>query len=225
MGLYIQYGCGTSCPNGWVNFDVSPTLRLQRLPLLGPLFRRGPVVFPAGVRYGDIVKGLPVADNSADGVYASHVLEHLALGDLRLALRNTVRMLKPGGTFRMVAPDLEARARKYLAMAGQGDVGASLWLMRSTCLGEEQRPRGLQGWARSLFGNSAHRWMWDAASLSEELRQAGFAAIRRCRFNDAGDPAFQSVEEPSRFHDRLVGADECALEARKPGPGENEPPA
>ena len=216
MGLYVQYGCGTSCPDGWVNFDASPNLRLQRLPVVGALFRRGDVVFPAGARYGDIVKGLPIADNSADAVYASHLLEHLALADFRLALRNTFRMLKPGGIFRLVVPDLAARARKYLAMAGAGDTGASAWLMRSTCLGEEQRSCGLPGLARSLLGNSAHRWMWDAASLSEELRQAGFVAIRPCRFNDAEDPAFRQVEEASRFYDGLVEADECALEARKP---------
>jgi SAM-dependent methyltransferase len=221
MGLYVQYGCGASCPDGWMNFDASPTLRLQRLPFLGSLFRRGDIVFPAGVRYGDIVEGLPLADNSVDAAYASHVLEHLALADFRLALRNTFRMLKPGGVFRLVVPDLAARARKYVAMADHGGTDASSWLMRTTYLGEEQRPRGLQARARSLLGNRAHRWMWDAGSLSEELRQAGFVAIRPCRFNDADDPAFRQVEEADRFHDGTIGVDECALEARKPGRARN----
>ena len=97
MGVYVQYGCGNSCPQDWVNFDASPTLRLQRLPLVGALFRRGSTVFPAGVRYGDIVKGLSLADDSVDGIYASHVLEHLSLADFARALRNTIRLLRPGG--------------------------------------------------------------------------------------------------------------------------------
>src|SRR6266568_3068610 len=111
MGVYVQYGCGLSCPEGWINFDASPRLRLQQLPLIGQFFRRGAIVFPARILYGDIVKGLPVADDTADGVYASHVLEHLSLNDFWLALRNTIRLLKAGGIFRLVVPDLEVRAR------------------------------------------------------------------------------------------------------------------
>jgi SAM-dependent methyltransferase len=184
MGIYVQYGCGLSCPDGWVNFDASPTLVLQRLPLVGALFRRGGVVFPAGVRYGDIVRGLPVADNTADGIYASHILEHLSRNDVERALANTIRMLKPGGVFRLVVPDLEARARRYLSLLEAGDAGGNDWLMRAGCLGAEQRPRGLAGFVRQFFGNSTHLWMWDESSMAAALRRAGFAAIRRCRFND-----------------------------------------
>ena len=40
-GTYIQYGAGpSSCPEGWLSFDASPTLRLQRLPLIGRLTSR-----------------------------------------------------------------------------------------------------------------------------------------------------------------------------------------
>ena len=59
--LYVQYGCGLSCPAGWLNFDASPTLRLQRLPAIGRLFVNS-VRFPDRVHYGDIRKGLPIAD-------------------------------------------------------------------------------------------------------------------------------------------------------------------
>ncbi|MCI5142460.1 MAG: methyltransferase type 11, partial [Candidatus Electrothrix sp. ATG1] len=30
---FIHYGCGLSAPESWLNFDASPTLRLQRIPL------------------------------------------------------------------------------------------------------------------------------------------------------------------------------------------------
>src|SRR5215467_954787 len=125
MGLYVQYGCGLSCPAGWVNFDASPTLRLQRLAVIGRLFGKAAPRFPEGIRYGDILNGLPVADGTADGVYASHVLEHLSLADCAAALRNTFRLLRPGGIFRLVIPDLEARARKYLERFEGGDPEAN----------------------------------------------------------------------------------------------------
>jgi SAM-dependent methyltransferase len=216
MGVYVQYGCGDSCPEGWINLDASPTLRLQRLPLVGALFRRGSPVFPPGVQYGDVVKGLPFADNSVDGIYASHVLEHLALTDFALALRHTFRVLKPGGIFRLIVPDLEAHARKYLAMVDRDEPEANSWLMRAAHLGVEQRPRGLQAFARTLFGHSAHLWMWDEGSMSEALRRTGFTAVRRCKFNDSSDVAFHAAENEERFYDMVIDVEECAMEARKP---------
>ena len=45
------------------------------------------------MRVGDVVRGLPVADQSCDGVYASHVLEHLSRTDFEAAMRETFRIL------------------------------------------------------------------------------------------------------------------------------------
>jgi Methyltransferase domain len=210
LGNYVQYGCGVSCPHLWVNFDASPRLWLQRLPIVGLAFQRGPVVFPKNVRYGNIVKGLPVSDGSADGVFASHILEHLSLEDCRIALRNTFRMLKSGGTFRLVVPDLASLVRFYLARVERGDPESCHWLMRVMDLGLERRQRGLKSLIIATFGNGKHCWMWDAQSLSTELERIGFVEIRRWEFGDSPDKLFNLVEEKHR----IVGA--CALEARKP---------
>lgn len=215
LGLYVQYGCGLSCPTGWLNFDASPSLRLQRLPVIGKLAGIGPR-FPDGVRHGDILRGLPVADGSAEGVYASHVLEHLSRADCLVALRNTLRMLKPGGLFRLVVPDLEGRARSYLDKVQARDAEASAWFMRHAGLGAEHRARGPAALARALFGNAAHLWMWDEPSIAAALREAGFVDVRRCRFNDCPDPAFRAVEDPARFTDPGIALEECAMEARRP---------
>jgi len=147
VALHVQYGCGLSCPAGWLNFDASPTLRLQRLPAIGRLFGDA-VRFPDGVRYGDIVKGLPLADGSVDGIYASHVLEHLALADCAIALRNTFRLLKPGGLFRLVVPDLECRARQYLSRLEDGKPQANSWFMRAAGLGAQEVANGCRQIAR-----------------------------------------------------------------------------
>lgn len=215
--VYVQYGCGQSCPDGWINFDASPTLRLQRLPVVGRIFQRDGVVFPTGVRFGDIVQGLPIADASVRGVYASHVLEHLSYADFWIALDRTFRMLRPGGIFRLVVPDLKARAEKYIELNRQGDAEANSWFMHNSHLGLENRPRGLGALARNIFGHSAHLWMWDEASLAAALRKVGFTAIRRCRFGDCADAAFRRVEEAGRFHDDHAGVEECGMEAVKPG--------
>ena len=40
MGCYVQYGAAYSAPEGWLNFDASPTLRLQKLPVAGKALAR-----------------------------------------------------------------------------------------------------------------------------------------------------------------------------------------
>ncbi len=70
--VYVQYGCGYSACEGWLNFDASPTLRIERIPLFGNIisaaFSGNRDRFPASVRYGDIRKGPLVPEGSADGV-------------------------------------------------------------------------------------------------------------------------------------------------------------
>lgn len=208
--MYVQYGCGLSAPKEWINFDVSPTLRIQKTPIIGGLLKSQlNTVFPDNVRYGDILKGLPIADNSCDGLYCSHTLEHLSLDDFRLALANSYRVLKPGGTFRCIVPDLEHAARAYISQLDKGQKNASIDFMHETLLGFAKRPRGFKGLVSSFFGNAHHLWMWDQQSLAEELKNAGFTSIRVCVYNDATDPMFKHVEDPSRFNNAV------ALECKK----------
>ena len=199
--VYVQYGCGLSAPPEWVNFDSSPTLKIQKTPLIGKLLAgRLNTKFPPNVKYGDIVKGLPVTRSSCDGIYCSHVLEHLSLHDFRLALLNTYKILKPGGIFRCVVPDLEYLANNYLAALKSDPEKASITFMgKDSLLGAETRARGIKGMMVTWLGNARHLWMWDKHSLAAELRKAGFTQIRRADFNDSEIEAFKLVEDRSRF--------------------------
>lgn len=198
---YVHFGCGLAAPSGWRNFDVSPTLRLQRIPLLGPVFRRPPLpAWPASVEYGDIVRGLPVAPGSARGVYCSHVLEHLSLNDLRTALVNVRRVLAAGGRFRLVLPDLAFLMREYFDRPGPD---AAPRFMRESILGVESRPRGVPAILQAWLGNSRHLWLWDEESLRHELERAGFHAVRRAELGDSDDPRFAEVEDPARWLNAL----------------------
>ena len=197
---YVQYGCGTSAPEGWINFDASPTLRFERLPVVGRLYTRNSVRFPKSVEYGDIVLGLPLKAASCRGVYCSHVLEHLSLESFRVALRNTYALLESNGTFRLVLPDLRLLAQRYLE---DSTSQAAITFMQASYLGIEKRPRGVKGVVVSLLGNSQHLWMWDYESIKEELGKAGFTQIRRAQFGDSADLFFQRVEDKIRWDDCL----------------------
>ncbi len=207
LKVYVQYGCGWSAPESWRNFDASPTLRFERLPILGKMYGKNERRFPENAEYGDIVKGLPVQEDSCDGVYCSHVLEHLALNDFRVALRNTHKILKPGGIFRLVVPDLHVCATKYVNSEAADAASAFL---RETCLGEERRPRSAKEMLISWLGNSRHLWMWDYKAMAPELERAGFAEVRRAAFGDSSDAMFRHVEDKGRWDDCL------GIECRKP---------
>lgn len=205
-GVYVQYGCGLDAPYGWLNFDASPRLRLEK-SLFGAVMRNK--LFPAGALVGNIISGLPVRDGSAAGVYASHVLEHMRRADCRVALRNTHRMLAPGGIFRLIVPDLRVRAERYLATNGEDRDAAHAFMASLHVTTEDGRWPAL----RELIGNSRHLWMWDERTMTRALIDAGFSRIRRCQFGDCEDAMFRLVEDEGRFVDGdLI---ECALEARK----------
>lgn len=204
---YVQYGCGLSAPSKWKNFDSSPTLYAEKLPLIGHFLSKGKPLFPQNVEYGDIVKGLPVPLISCSAIYCSHVLEHLSLDGCRTALKNTHKILKPGGTFRFVLPDLEHYARQYI---NDSSSEAALTFMKSTYLGKEFRNRNIKDFIYSLFSNSSHLWMWDYKSLYPEIKRAGFTEIRKAYFGDSSDIMFRDVENKERWVDCL------GVECKKP---------
>jgi len=199
--MWIHFGCGLCAPRQWRNFDCSPTLWLQKLPLAGRLIPSGPHGrFPTNVQYGDIVRGLPVPNEAADLLYCSHVLEHLAHSDLRDALRECRRVLRPSGTFRLVLPDLRLSVSRYLAAPAEA---ASTQFMQETLLGKSHRARGLGSFLMDWLGNSRHLWMWDFDGLANELRTVGFANLRRATYNDSDIDAFAMVEDPDRWANAL----------------------
>lgn len=206
--LYVQYGGMFTAPIEWMNFDAAWALKWEKIPLLGRTFTWNKSRFPLNVKVGDIVAGLPVPDRSCRGVYASHVLEHLALDEFNKALDNTRRMLADGGIFRLVVPDLEWSAREYIERIEAQDPAANAFFLDETYLGTRSRNRSLFNFIHTYLKSSAHLWMWDTISLSHSLREHGFTRVRKCAYGDCEDPMFALVEDKGRFEHAV------ALEAR-----------
>lgn len=201
----VQYGCGLSAPENWINFDASPTLRIQRIPILGKVLKNKlNTIFPSNVIYGDIVKGLPLKENSCDNIYCSHTLEHLSFSDCLQALKNTILVLKKTGIFRCIVPDLEMYARDYVSKVENKDSDAGNNFVKKLLMGKENRKRGFKNLMESQFGNSHHLWMWDKYSLKTQLEKVGFTEVRLCVFNDSKEPAFKDVEHPGRFIESIA---------------------
>ena len=199
--MCVNYGCGPTAMPGWLNYDASPTLRFQRIPVLGSFLRRlTKPQFDNEVFFGDVTKFLPIAEGSVQFVYCSHIIEHLALKDCRSALTETYRMLAPGGIFRGVLPDLEREIKRYLENPTSN---ACNLFMESTLLGLKSRPKGIGSRIWFLLGNAQHLWMWDYKGLAQELAAVGFVNIRRALRGDSAFRVFDSIEIPVRWDEAL----------------------
>lgn len=211
----MQYGAGDKFISGWESYDASPTLRIQNIPVVGRILRsRLNCVFDDGIKYGDIVKGLPIPEGSVDVVFCSHVLEHLALSDFYLALENTYKIIRRGGLFRVVVPDLQLDIIDYMAAinseAPKAQAEASINFCKNTVLGRTHRNRSVAGVVSALYGNSQHRWMWDAKSLPAALAEKGFVDIRSFQKGESDDPVVLLPEQDHQF-ERGIG-----FECKKP---------
>jgi predicted SAM-dependent methyltransferase len=91
----LNLGCGGRRHHGFTNADLRP---------------ESPEVLEIDLR-----QPLPFLDGEFDGVYCSHVLEHLSPGAGRRLMAEVARVLRPGGIVRVVVPDLEGICRAYLA--------------------------------------------------------------------------------------------------------------
>lgn len=92
--MKVNIACGDAYVDGWLNYDYAPhSDKVQKANLLGRL---------------------PLDSGVADVVYSSHFLEHIPLPSVEAFMAECFRILKPGGVFRLVLPDLEEICRSYL---------------------------------------------------------------------------------------------------------------
>jgi len=204
--LKVQYGCGLSNPDGWRNYDSTPSLLVQKIPLVKLAARTAETLVGnknhrlrlilhnignSRASYSNVVKGLPLKNGSVDLLYASHVLEHLPLHEFRAALAESLRVLKVGGVFRLVVPNLETMVSRYI---DSNSPTKSIEFCLESGLGSESFPNPL-----SRLRGDSHWMMYDKTTLQNELRSAGFTLIEQAYLGSSRYSEFSEVEDPSRW--------------------------
>ena len=193
--MNIHIGCEFKIGRSWKNYDISITAQIEKIPLLRKFIKINALPYPKEVIYGDTSKRPLCKNNEADNIYCSHALEHMTKEDMQKALKNIYFMLKSGGCFRLIVPDLETRAQKYLK---NQDSDA---FIESIGFGRKKNDRSFKDFLRKLSGNSGHLWMYDNKSMQKYLDEAGFKNIRKSKIGDSGIQVFSEVEEVHRFID------------------------
>jgi SAM-dependent methyltransferase len=215
--IILNLGCGTKTSSACVNIDWSLTVRLVSNPILRACasrllnadqmkkVRRLDKVLAYNLR-----KGIPLPAETADGVYHSHVLEHIDRDAVMKFLVEIKRVMKQGAIHRIVVPDLRRLAQEYLEDFSD-DLGTVDWRVHDSRVASmiEQMVRrksaavlGLgpvrQKIETLIFGDArgrgeTHQWMYDQISLAGMLGEAGFREIRQVDYKTSRIPDWSST--------------------------------
>jgi SAM-dependent methyltransferase len=172
----LNIGCGRRFHPAWTNIDLES-------------------VAPEVMEH-DITAGLPFENEQYDGVYHSHVLEHLEPTAGERLLDECYRVLRPGGVLRIAVPNLEQIAKLYLeqhSRAWTGDDNAAInynWMKLELL---DQLVRGQSGGRMGAY------------MASDEIQNSGFVKARvGDEFSRCQNHAEHTAKTPNgwqRIHD------------------------
>ena len=163
--ILLNIGCGDKKIQGFVNIDT---------------------VDGADLRL-DVRHGLPFENNSVDGIFSEHFIEHLTQAEGAAFFRECRRVLKNHGRVRVATPDLD-----YLLQIYQTDE----W---KTTIPELTRYG--YGWIANpaehinvMMREWGHLWLYNEEELVRIASVAGLTPTERCRFGQSSDVSFCGLE-------------------------------
>jgi SAM-dependent methyltransferase len=167
----LNLGCGPAARPGWINVDRRPA---------------------PGLDARADARQLPFPDRSFDVVVASHVLQDLPYPDVRAALSQIRRVLRPGGVLRLGLPDLERAVRAWI----DND-------RRYFYIGDEDATSigGKLCLQISWYGSVRTPFTWDF--IEELAYRAGFRSVKRCAFGQTAGPWPEIVALDNRERETL----------------------
>jgi len=151
--LKLHLGCGKNYKEGWVNVDLHRT---------------------ADVRL-DLREPLPFEDASCSMIYSEHFLEHIDYPEpITSLLGECCRVLKPGGVFSVVVPDIELVLRSYV------EGGTEEYYAAQRKWHPEWYKTQMEHINYNFRQNNEHRFCYDFETLNYLLEKCGFVEVR-CR--------------------------------------------
>lgn len=142
-------------------------------------------------RWIDLRNPLPFPDASLNAVYSHHMVEHLP--DMVSHFRDVLRVLKPGGVYRVGGPDADQAIDRYRARDLE-------WLGSWP----DNRRSGGGRLSNFLFCRGEHLSLLTEDFLRELMEDVGFEAITRSAPRETGYPelftdVFPFEENPSAY--------------------------
>lgn len=167
--LMLNIGCGTDYKKGWVNVDNNSDNNIEKLDL-----------------NWDLRNPLPFEDNTVDFIFNEHFFEHLEVEEARAAMKDLMRILKPGGVMRVAMPDLEWVVDNYLHLSIENDP-----MIKNRDMGFVKTRAERLNMSFSWWG---HKWLYDWEELERRANEAGYTKVKRCKQSKSTHPELRNLE-------------------------------
>jgi predicted SAM-dependent methyltransferase len=186
----LNLGCGRHTKQGWVNID-------RWLPQETP-DGGGAVLINL-----DLMRGLPLADDTCTEIYSSHLLEHFSAVDGARLMKECHRVLRHLGRLRTCVPDFARLARAYVD--GDNDYFAPLYNIFAGRMGDgiDGSDTIMDAMNNALYQLGEHRCVYDMEKLEKLLSAIGFSVVRPSSFDPSIDGDWDSREHFSLYIDAL----------------------
>ncbi len=191
----LQIGAGSNHLDGWLNTDYSQ--------------------WRVGQIYLNAARPFPLPDASFDYVFSEHMIEHIPFRAGLEMLRESHRVLRPGGRVRITTPDLA------FLIALQRDERSDLedryidWASRTFT--PDLPANNLAVVLNNYVRDWGHRFIYDAATLRHALSSTGFVDVVAFEGSMSDTPALRGLEFTSRMPEGFHALESLSMEARKPG--------
>ncbi|MFZ2957920.1 MAG: methyltransferase domain-containing protein [Candidatus Ozemobacteraceae bacterium] len=168
---YINLGSGAESLKGFINIDFFS-------------IRKRGVDYAADLRYP-----LLIDEAVIDGIFCEHTMEHLTYAQVDQLMGECFRILKPGGTLRIIVPDVSTFAENYV-QNNQTWFDKWEYLMFTTSPDEERSKRKLvskMGAISFVTQEYLHVSCWDYETMQYYLSKNKFVHIAKSGYRESVD--------------------------------------
>lgn len=166
----LQIGSGSNLLEGWLNVGISVEESWK------------------GV-YMDAGKRFPLPDESMNFVYSEHLFEHLTYQQAQNMLKESYRVLKPGGIMRLATPDL----RFLLGLYQEPEKPLHKAYMQFS-VKDDGMPASPVYVISRFHTNWGHQIIYDRETLTRMLEEVGFRDITSCEVGQSVHEELNGME-------------------------------
>ena len=168
--IRLNIGCGTDYKEGWINIDNNSDHNITRLDL-----------------NWDLRHYLPFPNDSVDFIFNEHFLEHLTVEQGKNAIREFLRVLKPGGVLRIAMPDLDKTVAEYYNEDWKNTPVIKNFGLDFIQTRAERINISFRWWG--------HQWLYNYEELERRIREAvpGVTVIQ-CELRKSEHPDLRNLE-------------------------------
>ncbi len=189
----LHIGCGDCLKAGWLNSDYYTKSK--------------------EIIHLDATKRFPFDDNEFAYVFSEHMIEHIPYRDGSHMLKESFRVLKPGGMIRVATPDLSflidlystektELQNEYIVHSTNKYIGYVPFYDATFVINNYVRAWG-------------HQFIYNEKVLRDSLEKAGFANITRLRARESHNDDLRDLENVARKPAGMIEMETLVLEATK----------